>query len=485
MQGPGQGMAQGQESLGPGDADEEQPALFLQVAAVLGAPGMGDDPLLDPDDHHRVELQALGAVQRHQRHGPGVLVVGVDVADQGDLLEIGGQPALGVGLGAVGVELDGGADELLDVLGRVGILLGGKGLLEPAAEIDVADDVRRRTLEALAESAEQGHEGGDLAGGRSAQPGDAGRVFQDVSQTEPAGLGRGLQPIHGRVADAASRAVDHPQQRNLVGGVDEKPQVGQHVLDLAAVEELHPLDDLVGHGGLDEGFLDHPAHGVGAVEDGDAAVVDALGLVQASNPGRDPAGFIPLVQEAEEPRRAPPGLAGDEGLVLAPRVGLDQLVGQAEHLGRRTEVLLQADDRGGREVPLEGQDVPDVGPPPAVDGLVGIAGYEQVVVAGGQRPGDPVLAGVGVLVFVHQEVLVAARELLPQLLVLLQEQGRADEQVVEVQGAGGGELLLEGGRRPSASSAAGIPARLRTEASSARIMWFLRTPIWRRTRAGG
>src|SRR5207247_6431046 len=50
------------------------------------------------------------------------------------------------------------------------------------------------------------------------------------------------------------------------------PQVGQYVLHFPAVVELHAADDPVGDAAADEHLLQHPALGVGPVEDGQVAV---------------------------------------------------------------------------------------------------------------------------------------------------------------------------------------------------------------------
>ena len=57
-----------QPSLGPGDADVEQPALLLQHAPDRrSARASGKRPSSSPADEHHRKLQALGVVQRHQR----------------------------------------------------------------------------------------------------------------------------------------------------------------------------------------------------------------------------------------------------------------------------------------------------------------------------------------------------------------------------------------------------------------------------------
>ena len=79
-------------------------------------------------------------------------------------------------------------------------------------------------------------------------------------------LGQRLEAGLGPVADAALRHVDDPPQRHGVLGVDQHPQVGQRVADLAALVEPHPADHLVRKADPDEHLLEDPGLRVGPVE---------------------------------------------------------------------------------------------------------------------------------------------------------------------------------------------------------------------------
>ena len=59
-----------------------------------------------------------------------------------------------------------------------------------------------------------------------------------------------------------------------------------------------------------------------------------------------------------------------------------------------------------------------------------------------QAAGDGVLGGVGVLVLVDEHEAEAGVELGPQLRVVLEGQGRPEQQVVEIEGVGVAQLLL-------------------------------------------
>ena len=96
------------------------------------------------------------------------------------------------------------------------------------------------------------------------------------------------------------------------------------------------------------------------------------------------------------------------------------------------------------------EDVGDVGAAPAVDGLVWVADDADVRPPkfavflhawewwgrGGQEGGDFELDGVGVLVFVDEEVSPAVVELFFDVGVGVEDFGGEEEEVVEVDGSG-------------------------------------------------
>ncbi len=105
-------------------------------------------------------------------------------------------------------------------------------------------------------------------------------------------------------------------------------------------------------------------------------------------------------------------------------------------------VLLQAHHLGVRVVPLEGEDVPDIGVAPRVDRLVGVAHHTDVAVLAGQKLGEGVLDHVGVLELVDHEVQVAVLVLPQHLRCLLKEPDGLQQQVIEIQRLAPGEEPL-------------------------------------------
>ena len=102
-----------------------------------------------------------------------------------------------------------------------------------------------------------------------------------------------------------------------------------------------------------------------------------------------------------------------EVLRLALPVLRDDGVRRAQDRVRRAVVLLERDLLRAAEVTLEFHDVADVRAAEGVDGLVGVADREDVLVLAGKELQEPVLGVVRVLVLVHEHV---AEGLLPAFL---------------------------------------------------------------------
>ena len=146
---------------------------------------------------------------------------------------------------------------------------------------------------------------------------------------------------------------------------------------------------------------------------------------------------------------SPVAVLGPEGLAdPASVVGHHRGGGLQDQLGGAV-VLLQLDDPGAREVPLELQDVVDVRPPETVDRLVLVPHAEYVPVPRRQRHDETVLGVVGVLVFVHEEIAAGSAPPRRHLGVLLEKLQGTKDQIVEVHGIRGPQALGVRGVNPS------------------------------------
>ena len=210
------------------------------------------------------------------------------------------------------------------------------------------------------------------------QPGGVLGPAQRLPEQDPVAVGQRLHALDRPVADAALGGVQDPPQRDLVGRVDQHPQVGERVADLAALVEAHAADDLVGHADPDEHFLEHPGLGVGAVEHRDVGgthVVLVGELVDLL--GDEPRLVVLVVGDVADDPLAVAGL-GPQPLGLAALVVADHRVGGVEDRLGGAVVLLEQDRGGVREVLLEVEDVADVGAAERVDRLVGVADDHQL-----------------------------------------------------------------------------------------------------------
>ncbi|EMH76398.1 hypothetical protein EHI8A_126200 [Entamoeba histolytica HM-1:IMSS-B] len=221
----------------------------------------------------------------------------------------------------------------------------------------------------------------------------------------------------------------------------DQPQVGHGVLDLGALEESQTAIDAIGDLLAQQRLFQHPGLGVGAVEDGHLAAPGAL-LELAFDGLDDVARLVVLVEAGIEGD----GLAftgiGPQLLAEAAEVVGDQAVGGLEDGVGGAVVLLQADDLG-REVLVELLDVLDLGAAPAIDGLVVVAHHHEAGAILGEVLEPGVLDGVGVLEFVHQQVLEAPLVVFQQAGIVAPQIQGAQQQLGEVDhpGAGAGRLV--------------------------------------------
>ena len=182
-----------------------------------------------------------------------------------------------------------------------------------------------------------------------------------------------------RLADPPSGRVDDPREGDHVGRVDQGDEVGHGVLDLGALVELRPADDLVADLVADQPILQHPRLRVGPVEDRDLLARDALVDEPLDLAGHEPRLGVLVVELADLDRIALAEL-GEQRLALAAPVVGDHRVGDVEDDLRRAVVLLEADQFGVDEVVLEVQDVLDVGGTERVDRLIVVPDDREVAV---------------------------------------------------------------------------------------------------------
>ena len=236
---------------GAGDADVSETALLFEAldAALVEAALMGKQPFLPTGEKHRVELEALGGVQRHQ--GNAVAVVGfVGVHDERNVLQEAFER----------VEVVHEAHELLQVLEpRVGLwaLVGLKhgriaGLVEDqlgqigvfhrpdvaAPALDRAEQIAQRLARLRRQLFGLHHVGGGDRQGNAT-----------FARHRDDAVDRG-------VAYAPFRDVDDALELQVVRGIVDDFEIGDRVLDFSALVEPRTADDAVGHTKRNEAVLE-------------------------------------------------------------------------------------------------------------------------------------------------------------------------------------------------------------------------------------
>ncbi len=247
------------------------------------------------------------------------------------------------------------------------------------------------------------------------------------------------------VAEGAGGDVDDAFEGNVVIGVGNHAQIGEDVLDFLAGVKLGAAGDLVGDGLLHQRVFEDAGEGIDAVEDSDFIPTEVVVVVLLFDAADDFGGFLVFVVAAEYLDFWTNFIIGPEVFLFALGVVGDEGGGGLEdHLGGAI-VLLEEDDFGVGVELLKFQDVVEVGAAPAVDGLVGVAGGADVFVVHGEHVGEDELGVVGVLIFVDEDVLETILELFADGLVVAEEDGHLEEEVVEIEGFVLGEDLLVAG----------------------------------------
>ena len=223
-------------------------------------------------------------------------------------------------------------------------------------------------------------------GGAGGQGAGGQEIPRGLPERDPRLPGLFPQVFQGAGADAAHRGVDGTLEGGVVVGVGDQAQVGHGVLDLGALEEAQAPIDPIGNLGIDQGLLEEPRLGRGAIEDGALGAAVALVRHIAVNAIDHEAGLVHLVEGGVTQNGLALGILGPEILTQARGVMRNQGVGGLEDIAGGAIILLQAHHLGVGIVALEALDVFHPGPAPAIDGLIVVAHQEEIVPVPGQQP---------------------------------------------------------------------------------------------------
>ena len=257
-------------------------------------------------------------------------------------------------------------------------------------------------------------------------------VAHDAPQAHPVLHGCLSHFLHRRITDSTGGIVDDALQGLLVVGVDHDAEVGDDVLDFLALVEAQPAVDAVRDVLLAEGLLKAATLGVGAVENGEVAVLALVLTADALDVLAHDDGLLLVAV----------GLLQDELLTLVvaaidvlrnlPLVVLDQAVGRLHDALRAAVVALQFELTGVVVQLREFQYIVDVRSTKAVDALGIVAHHTHRLPFLGQLVHDALLGAVCVLILVHEDVGKLLDILLADVLMLVEQHIGVNQQVVEV-----------------------------------------------------
>ncbi len=250
------------------------------------------------------------------------------------------------------------------------------------------------------------------------------------------------QFLQRAVADAALGRGDGADEGGIVVRVGDQAQVGGEVLDLGVVEERGAAADGVRHLVRAQLFLEHARQMVAAVEDGVIGEARAVLELVRQQAQHHRFRFVLFVLRREHAHRIAGAVLAPQVLLEQLGVVLDQVVGALQDALRGAVVLLQLDDAQGGVVLLQVAQVGGAGAAPGVDGLVVVAHRGERGTVARQQLHHLVLAIVGVLVFVDQQVAEAMLPALVRFLMVLEQFHRQADEVVEVHRLIGAQRFL-------------------------------------------
>ena len=171
---------------------------------------------------------------------------------------------------------------------------------------------------------------------------------------------------------------------------------------------------------------------VGAVKDGVIAEFAALLEAVRLQLHDHACGFAFIVAADADLDRVAVAQFRPQGFLEQLLVMCDDVVGSLQDTHCRPVVLFQFDDFQTREFIRQFFQIGDVGTAPAVNGLIVIAHRSELLAYAGELLEQLVLAGVGVLVFIDQQVAQAVLPLLGNVRMRCEQSYRQADQVVEI-----------------------------------------------------
>ena len=323
----------------------------------------------------------------------------------------------------------------------------GGGLVEPLFVVDLLDHVPHRlhriaTQRLIAKANQpvgeclQGHKA--TAGEVLLQP----QLETGGKQTLAALVGILTKFFEGRGANLAAWQVDHSQEGSVLVRVHQQLEVGHDVLDLGAGEKRGAAGDAVRNAVGHQRLLEDARLMVAPIEDGVILEPGAVHKLVAHHLGGDALRFVLLILGEQHFELHPLIQFGEERLVIDVRVVGDQDVGALEDTSLGTVVLLQLDQLEAGEIFAQQHQILRLGTAPGVDGLVIVPYHGKAGSLTDDLLHQFVLAGIGILILINQQVTDLVLPALAHLLITLEQQSRHHDEIVKIQRVVGHHLAV-------------------------------------------
>ena len=380
----------------------------------------------------------------HQHHLIAALVIAVDIADEGDILQIALQCGFLAVLVTVVFDVVHQLAQVLQTVGGILVPFGGvcfqHGLVTGQFNDVGGKLVQRagckRILQALVDlpELEQRHH-------RAGKLGVLVGMTDDIQHTDALLPGKVCNNVHGGGTDLAGGLIDDAAQPHIVPGIGHDGHIGVDVLDLLAVVEALPAHDLMRDARAGKVAFDGSRLGVHAVENGVVCQMPARFQVLADDI-RDMAGFVLLILGGIHLYLIALAVVRPQGLALALGVVLNDAVGCVEDIGGGAVVLLQSDGLGAGIELFKIEDIFNGSAAEAVDALVIVAHHANVALRPSEQADQTELRHAGILILVHQQVAVLVLVELPHVRVFSQQLHGLVDEIVKIERTGLLQLFL-------------------------------------------
>ena len=260
------------------------------------------------------------------------------------------------------------------------------------------------------------------------------RTARHRQHTATVGYGTLRHFAHRHIAYTARRQVNHPLERLVIQRIGTETEIRQGILDFLALVERRPAVNTVGYTVLAQLILEDTRLGISPIKN---SHVVKMFLVLLDNDFRYSRRFVAVATIRSELHRFSYRFLGKDLLIDLVLIMMNEAVSRLDDGLRRAVVLLQLEEFGVR-IPLpESEDVTDIRSTERVDGLGIIAHYAYLILRLCEHLHNHILRVVGILVFVHQDILEDTLIVVQDIRIGLEQQAYIFEQVVKIHCVGG------------------------------------------------